>query len=82
MLNVLLRMAKAYRQNFIDGQSLSTTSKEFSNKLFSGWDFAILGENARKRKQIAMTVDLKVKHLDSGVANLFGERAKLSGKRL
>jgi hypothetical protein len=55
-------MAKAYRQNFIDGQSLSTTSKEFSNKLFSGWDFAILGENARKRKQIAMTVDLKVKH--------------------
>ena len=62
MLNVLLRMAKAYRHNFIDGQSLSTTSKEFSNKLFSGWDFAILGENARKRKQIAMTVDLKVKH--------------------
>jgi len=54
-------MAKAYRSNFIDGKSLSSTSKEFSQKIFSGWDFAIMGEKAVKTKQRAMSVDLKVR---------------------
>ena len=53
-------MAKAYRRNFIDGQSLTSSSKDFSFKLFAGWDFAIIGEKAMKRKQRAMTVDLEV----------------------
>ena len=53
-------MAKAYRRNFIDGQSLTSSSKDFSLKLFTGWDFAIIGEKAMKRKQRAMTVDLEV----------------------
>ena len=54
------RMARAYRQNFIDGQSFSTTSKEFSQKVFCGWDFAIMGDKALKRKQQAVAVEFKV----------------------
>ena len=53
-------MARSYRQNFIDGQSFSTTTKELSQKVFAGWDFAIMGEKALKRKQTALTVDIKV----------------------
>ena len=53
-------MARSYRQNFIDGQSFSTASKELSAKVFGGWDFAIMGEKALKRKQTALTVDFKV----------------------
>ena len=56
-------MARSYRQNFIVGQSFSTANKELSQKVFSGWAFAILGENALKRKQTALTVDFKVTKL-------------------
>ena len=53
-------MARSYRQNFIDAKSFSTTSKEFSEKVFSGWDFAIMGAKGLKRKQTALNVDFKV----------------------